>query len=340
MANLFIIGNGFDLAHKLNTGYEHFRQYLSDELTDKGKLDYYGTWNPPQTTKSNHGEEIISKDDLLAFTINLYDYLCNLDKKWSDLEAQTAKIPYSFWLNETDVGIKDREGDNDVSATGLNYEIISQNLKIAVSALPRLVENWIKTINIDEYDPEGKISMLINTKQDLFLSFNYTMTLEKKYGIPYENICHIHGKCEEEVIKTIPSCFSEENIESNIKVGHNEGNAYDKFNKFSPYPNIPELISEILNSLNKNISENIKRNKSFFNMISTTDIQNIYSFGFSYNNIDENYIKEIIKTIKNPSAIWHFDGYCPAEDKVYANKIRSYGYKGKICLHNRQFFSD
>ena len=28
MAKLFIIGNGFDSAHKLKTSYNHFREYL------------------------------------------------------------------------------------------------------------------------------------------------------------------------------------------------------------------------------------------------------------------------------------------------------------------------
>lgn len=30
MSNLFIIGNGFDRAHNLETGYEHFRKYLNE----------------------------------------------------------------------------------------------------------------------------------------------------------------------------------------------------------------------------------------------------------------------------------------------------------------------
>ena len=28
----------------------------------------------------------------------------------------------------------------------------------------------------------------------IFLTFNYTETLEVLYGIPEENVCHIHGK--------------------------------------------------------------------------------------------------------------------------------------------------
>ncbi|WP_078181995.1 AbiH family protein [Bacillus cereus] len=35
MSKLFVLGNGFDLDHKLPTSYEHFHQYLLKKDTDK-----------------------------------------------------------------------------------------------------------------------------------------------------------------------------------------------------------------------------------------------------------------------------------------------------------------
>lgn len=34
MSKLFVIGNGFDLAHELRTSYEDFKKYIVDEYLD------------------------------------------------------------------------------------------------------------------------------------------------------------------------------------------------------------------------------------------------------------------------------------------------------------------
>ena len=34
MTNLFVIGNGFDLAHGLKTSYEDFKLYLMEQVAD------------------------------------------------------------------------------------------------------------------------------------------------------------------------------------------------------------------------------------------------------------------------------------------------------------------
>ena len=50
MSKLYIIGNGFDLAHGLETEYKHFRRYLlvNEEsfLYDLERLYGYSPFNP------------------------------------------------------------------------------------------------------------------------------------------------------------------------------------------------------------------------------------------------------------------------------------------------------
>ena len=68
--------------------------------------------------------------------------------------------------------------------------------------MPQLFIQWVQSINeeilgrqpitefnsaLKEFDPEG-----------LFLTFNYTETLEHLYGVPSENICHIHNRVAED----------------------------------------------------------------------------------------------------------------------------------------------
>lgn len=54
---------------------------------------------------------------------------------------------------------------------------------------------WISSIDME------KIKKIIGFPQKddaLFLSFNYTNTLETKYNILPDKICHIHGVCGDE----------------------------------------------------------------------------------------------------------------------------------------------
>lgn len=43
MNSLFVIGNGFDLAHGIKTSYEDFHQYLNDDNYPDALFDGYIT---------------------------------------------------------------------------------------------------------------------------------------------------------------------------------------------------------------------------------------------------------------------------------------------------------
>lgn len=61
------------------------------------------------------------------------------------------------------------------------------------------------------------------------------------------------------------------------------------------------------NSWSKNIKQNIIRNADYFASLETYDIKEVYSFGFSYNDIDMPYIKIIIDGLRNPYNVkWIF----------------------------------
>ncbi len=58
--------------------------------------------------------------------------------------------------------------------------------------------DWIQDLN----DPETSKKLHLITESSLFLTFNYTLTLENLYLIPSEQVRHIHGSAigEEELI--------------------------------------------------------------------------------------------------------------------------------------------
>jgi hypothetical protein len=88
MASLFIIGNGFDLAHGLKTSYEDFHQYLKYcyHITDEN------IYSVPGETMGNHGETIYDDDEVVNFlnsTISDAEY--NGDN-WSDVETTLGTL--------------------------------------------------------------------------------------------------------------------------------------------------------------------------------------------------------------------------------------------------------
>lgn len=331
MTNLFIIGNGFDLSHGLKTSFSDFRQYLCT-LTPAKSLSYYNVGN--FIKEDRDGEEYINTEDIIAFTVNLYDSICSTSPLWSDLEISTANIDFSQWLNDEDLGYRDKEGDINPWATEENYKSQVKGLNFVIPALPILIRHWINTISLSKISYKQSFQNIISGKDNLFFSFNYTPTLEELYKIPSEKICHIHGKCEKDNTNKLPYKFilnaydSEHNY--HIKVGHNT--TFDfKFGRDFHYHGIAEIVSDIANSLNKDIPSNIAYNQDFFSKLSNSNIKHIYSYGFSYSNIDQDYVKEIIKNIDNDNVIWHFNNYDLIHNSKYLKILRHYGYKGCIA---------
>lgn len=54
MKNLFIIGNGFDLAHNLKTSYEDFHKYLKNKYPQANEEKFI---QPEVITMPDGGEE-------------------------------------------------------------------------------------------------------------------------------------------------------------------------------------------------------------------------------------------------------------------------------------------
>lgn len=155
---LFIIGNGFDLAHKIESTYWHFGKYL-----EKNNPDFYY--------------------DLMAAINNdqgiWSDFEGNLPECGSEMESCGLQVAQER-LDELDY--------DPMSDEGMRQWV---NEKLAfIDQLPDVLRSWIESVDIVK--PQAYIPHLLN-KNDLYLSFNYTNTLEQVYSIPSKNILHIHG---------------------------------------------------------------------------------------------------------------------------------------------------
>lgn len=155
---LYIIGNGFDLAHKMKTSYEDFHQWLlcNGESNAVYRLE------------------------------RLYPNLRNDLGRWCDLETALGSIT----LKEAIGYDKDfKDCPNEVNCEDCSHDAYrcGENLKNVVDILPGLLRDWVASITTNDVHP-----IFVLNKDAKFLSFNYTRTLEDAYQIKADNILHIH----------------------------------------------------------------------------------------------------------------------------------------------------
>lgn len=160
---LIICGNGFDSHHHLKTTYWNYKEFLEEHYPEifknyeafPGLVDYgKGYWH--------NIEESLEIDYATYFqdtvSMNYPDILNDeSDSRWYNIEINLE--------NETEF-IKMFTGQ-------CFFEFLS-----------------IVSLNVPQ---SPTIKRFINRKSD-FLTFNYTETLEKVYGISDKRILHLHGK--------------------------------------------------------------------------------------------------------------------------------------------------
>lgn len=163
---LYIIGNGFDLAHKLPTEYWNFRTYLESFYPDflnsfeqhyniyPGDPDEYKTdllWNTFETNLANINENVIIENALAL----------------------------EMGLESGSVGIEDTLREHFKR----EYQYID---KLAI-----YLKQWVRTIKLRNTKPI--VSSILNSTDDHFITFNYTSVLENIYKVKPERMMHIHG---------------------------------------------------------------------------------------------------------------------------------------------------
>lgn len=206
MNKLFIIGNGFDLAHHIPSKYENFRLYLIEMLNSVSGRDYSDYDFTDSSIIVN--DYISSKENdilIIMYFLSNAEYIQKLvdsnfhiekikNVEWNNIEKSVGQFdfePFSYLYVEGDP-----DNDEEYDANLTNEDILAPYVKV-LSLIPEYFKKWIKQIDVDSrYTINNDIERLFdeNTK---FLCFNYTDTLETLYGVSRKNICYIHGKAKE-----------------------------------------------------------------------------------------------------------------------------------------------
>lgn len=266
---LYLIGNGFDIHHHINSGYGHFKDWLENR-------------------------------DPVVFNrlFQVYD-LCGGDL-WSSLEENLGNIPleaiienyvYSpfmifFTRADGSTGFFNLDDFSDGPVPEIGFTL--QRLYFFID---QYLREWVLQLKEPDYGQKIKISI----EKAFFINFNYTQTLETLYGISSNNLYYIHGcaALDHQLIfghnQTIRDLKNNWNYNS-ISEGKEE---------------IEEAIRDI-EIMYKDVDYIIKKSYNIWTKISNVDT--IHIWGLSLSDVDIPYI-EHIKNIVKTSTKWEIQWY-------------------------------
>jgi hypothetical protein len=209
---------------------------------------------------------------------------------WSDLEYALGNLDFqqAFSLGTEDI---EKEEDHEFRYQAQMEDAPEYMLRDMFTIFHKLFEDWVNSINID-LDPLTNI--LHFDSNGLFLSFNYTETLESIYNITRNNIRYLHGRRK-----------------SNDKLIVGHCNNIDGENYLPKDPAIYEYqayrgIADVVNGERKNVTDIILNNNDFWQQL--FNIDKVVVYGHSLSDVDRPYFKQVANSIKQASE-WYFSIY-------------------------------
>jgi hypothetical protein len=259
------------------------------------------------------GGEYYEDSEIAKVIIQVFDSTEG-SENWSDLELSLGQLDYSQFLDGYDDGYYDENGEIDEKLYKYSYynnEDRSSDLCGALYKLEDFFHDWIKSRRI-KHNKISAFSNLINKNEDLFLTFNYTYTLEKIYNIKSSNICHIHGTQKDKIY------FGHCNYEDKTD--------YYQAHWFGAESNLSQLERAFI----KDVNSAFHFNKYFFDRIKDLGENiDIYSFGFSFASVDNLYIKSICDNInisKSSIKLIYSGNYVDTKESEIKDKFIALGF--------------
>jgi hypothetical protein len=305
--SICIIGNGFDLHHwnekKPNTSYEAFGLFL--QKNEPKIHDLFSNFFPLEGNW-NHFEISLSEIDMEQFSDFVMEEIGN-------------------YLDDSD---PHRFGEASWEAKKY-IELLTTKMREALHAFIHGESYQLGGIQYPQNINDIQINL---PKNALYLSFNYTNTLERYYGIPESRICYLHGKSgrgEELIIGHGVDPTTLENSEPSPVMPDNlspeeQEMWYDQAgDQDSPsYDLAKGEVEQYWNKSFKNTQSIIKSNASFFQQYERLD--KVVIMGHSLSEVDLPYFKEIKKRV-SPDAYWDISFHTNDEENYLKNTVLRLG---------------
>lgn len=261
---LYILGNGFDLHHGINSSYKAFGQYL--ESTDR---DTYR---------------------------ELEKYFVVDDEFWWQFEAQLASLDTEALFDYANQFLASYSDEDWSDAGHHDYQYEIDRVVEAISkTLRRRFADWIRQLVIPER--EVLAEKLLPLRRDArYLTFNYTDTLQRVYDISDSNVVHIHGAAvhiNDQLIlghgwqrapaDSFNHAIDPTEIDTRVMAGN-------------------EIVDRYFSATFKPTAHVIDANRPFF--LSLANIRKIIVMGHSLSHVDIPYLREIRACIASDGVEW------------------------------------
>jgi hypothetical protein len=264
---LYVMGNGFDLAHGVPSSYSKFRDWIGRRSNLRKTLETY------------------IRNDALWW--NLEEALADLD-----LDMPSMAIPEmldAFGAYDSDAQMADYYAAIDMAM--LPVDTITNEL-------PKKFRKWVESLRVD-----SSVKPLRNVVKPgaKYLNFNYTEFAETLYGA--KNVCYIHGSRKNRKAKLILGHSYKKYVPDvsvkmpRFKDGFKRTMVNVAFDDAMVHAGWYDQVTT------KNSRQIIKDNKSFFDALS--DIDTIIVIGHSLSEVDMEYFEKI-RSVAHSDAKWIF----------------------------------
>lgn len=302
---IFVIGNGFDLWQGLDTSYGSFQAYYlshRDEIMRKLHVK-------PHVFIDKSDKEIVLSDVELVYG-GPFD---------------PSGLSSWFWgMFETSMGIVDSQELNlffGKDRGGLRT--MRRSVRNARRVLTRAFCDWIASIHVSCTQPP----IVEFGDRCLFVTFNYTDALTKRFGVDPSRVFHVHGWAGDERSMVFGhSCHPQMPVEELYRFGGRFRGLY--------------LVESLLYETDKHVKNNIALLRTYLalNGVIARDIEHVYVLGHSISEPDMGYFEFLAATLGCKKELsgcgaWPDErGYVEASDSIEELDLRlqyainRYGY--------------
>lgn len=273
-------------------------------------------------TKYSDFNNYIKKINVVLY--NALENCCKFDYKWRDFEDKLSTFSITGLTKYNSEFI-----END--GTEYTLSAILEQAKDEIKYLPNALNNWI--IETIKYPDIEEIENPVDFQEDaLFLTFNYTKTLENIYDI--NNVWHIHGS-PTRTIKNRYDSFPDEKESADLVVGFDENK-----NVSIPDSEFENQIcgtnfDEVVSWLKKPTHSIITMNKAKFDEYS--NVEKVIILGHSLGDCDIPYFQEIENRI-TPNATFEISYYDSKEKQDLQNQCRKFVKNHKVSFKEFEEF--
>jgi ligand-binding SRPBCC domain-containing protein len=307
---LYIIGNGFDMYHGLDTRYKSFGVYLKHHYEEiyEYLLKYYYFQDVDDNEKNEYSPS------------------------WAELEETMADLDYEEVLEDNKNYLPGTYGEGFRDS---DYHTFDQEIERVVDKLTKDLCSAFREFILAVTFPHDVNHKLIQLEPNaVFLNFNYTDTIEKYYGVHPMRLLYIHGKAkaaDQDIIlghgvdpdnfadaePVAPDGLTPEQLDQWIEEKSDQYDyAYDSGRK--------TMLSYFYHSY-KFTGDIIQKNTPFFEKLK--NIKNIYVFGHSLAMVDQPYFRKLIDAINIIHTLWVVTYFWVEDQMNYKNILIGMGVK-------------